>query len=190
MPRKIIGAWPSLPAANNSLAAKLAAELKSDRDFGQPLIHEQEYPTKRARATVIWDEWDKVPFEDRPAIILRAYELALGKEARDRIALANGLTVPEAAAAGLLPYQVIAARRETDPVGLEDVRNAMIEQGASQLGPEGLITLRFATREEAEACIERLTKALPASAPIWIIASDIYAQGSLAVGGSADVDME
>ncbi len=39
MPRKIIGAWPSLPAANNSLAAKLAAELKSDRDFGQPLIH-------------------------------------------------------------------------------------------------------------------------------------------------------
>ncbi len=48
----------------------------------------------------------------------------------------------------------------------------------------------LATREEAEACIERLTKALPASAPIWTIASDIYTQGSLAVGGSADVDME
>lgn len=190
MPRKIIEVQPSLPATNNSLATTLAAELKSDRDFGQPLVYEQEYPTKRARATVIWDEWNKVPVEDRPAIILRAYELALGKEARDRIALANGLTVPEAATAGLLPYQVIAARRETDPVGSEDVRNAMIEQGASQLGPEGLLALRFATQEEAEACIERLTQALPASAPIWIISSDIYAQGSFAVGGSADANME
>jgi hypothetical protein len=44
------------------------------------------------------------------------YEQAEGAAYRDRIALASGLTVPEAHAAGMLPYQIIAALRKNDPV--------------------------------------------------------------------------
>lgn len=140
----------------------------------------------------MWDEWAAVSFEDRPAIILRAYELAWGKEARERIALASGMTVPEATVAGLLPYRVVPALRKTDPFQPEDVKRAMIEQGASQLSLDEDVLLRFATSEEAIDCIKRLTVALPGSEPIWIVVSDIHpsAHGPLAVGGLADESME
>jgi hypothetical protein len=36
----------------------------------------------------------------------------------------------------MLPYQVLPAIRTTDPVDLEDVEAAMLEQGASQLNQE------------------------------------------------------
>src|SRR5439155_19206863 len=145
------------------LAEKLAAELKSGREFGQPTVYEQEYTTGKLRVTVIWDEWADASLEERSAIILRAYELAEGAGYRDRIALASGLTVPEAAAAGMLPYQVLPAIRTTDPVNREDVEAAMVEQGASQLEEEDGLQLRFATREEAEAYRSRLIEKLPSS---------------------------
>ena len=163
MPRKKIGVQSALTPTNKDLAEKLAEELKSDRDYGQPLVYEQEYSTKRTRVTVMWDKWADVPLEDRSAVILRAYELAEGKPAREKIALASGLTVPEATAAGLLPYQVIPALRESDTIKPEDVKQAMIEQGASQLSDEDGLQLRFATREEADACRKRLAEALPAT---------------------------
>src|SRR6266446_5364437 len=89
--------------------------------------------------------------EDRTATILRAYEQAEGREYRDRIALASGLTVPEAQAAGMLPYQVIAAVRKGDPVTAEQCRQALIEEGASTLFGEDQPQLRFSTEQEAEA---------------------------------------
>src|SRR5947207_6681780 len=98
-PRRIVG----------SLVERLVDELKSDRQSGQPMIVEEEFPTGKLRVNVILDEWDRLPLEDRTATILRAYEQAEGREYRDRIALASGLTVPEAHAAGMLPYQVIPA---------------------------------------------------------------------------------
>jgi hypothetical protein len=146
MPRKRIEVQPALTTSKAGLADKLAAELKSGKDYGQPLVYEQEYSTKKSRVTVIWDEWADASLEERSAIILKAYEVAEGATGREKIALASGLTVPEATAAGLLPYQVFAGLRKTDPVKSEQVRDAMVEQGASKLNLEDGLQLRFATK--------------------------------------------
>jgi hypothetical protein len=123
--------------------------------------------------TVIWDEWDRLPLEDRTAAILRAYEQAEGRDYRGRIALASGLTVPEAHAAGMLPFQIIAALRKTNPVTIEQCREAMIAQGASMLLDPSRPQLRFATEEEAKACRKRLAEGLPGSEPIWVTTQEV-----------------
>lgn len=92
---------------------------------------------------------------------------------RDRIAIAVGLTVPEAYDSGLLPFQVIPPVRPDDPVTPEDCRNAMIDEGASVLLGASNPQLRFAALEEAEACRQRLTRRLPGSEKTWSIAQDI-----------------
>lgn len=176
MPRKTIRTQTAQPAPKGGLVDKLAAELNSDRDYGQPLVYEQEYTTKKVRVTVVWDEWADASLEERSAIILGAYEQAEGIQGREKIALASGLTVPEAASAGLLPFRVIPGLRKTDPVKPEQVIEAMMEQGASNLTKPDGPQLRFATEEEAEACIQRLVKKLPASEPIWIISRDARAE--------------
>src|SRR5712691_9680799 len=133
MPRKRRGFEEPPRRTVASLVARLVDDLKSARESGQPLIEEEEFPAKKLRVNVVWDEWDHVPLEDRTATILRAYEQAEGREYRDRIALASGLTVPEAQAAGMLPYQVIAAVRKGDPVTADQCCQALIEEGASTL---------------------------------------------------------
>jgi hypothetical protein len=50
----------------------------------------------------------------------------------------------------------------------------MIEQGGSELGSSSSVQLRFATKSEAAACIERLAKRLPKSEPIWTITKDAH----------------
>lgn len=57
MPRRRIGVQSALTVTSNGLVKKLAEELKNDRDYGQPLVYEQEYATKKSRVTVIWDGW-------------------------------------------------------------------------------------------------------------------------------------
>src|SRR5712692_7687317 len=148
MPRKRRGFEEPPRRTVGSLVERLVDELKSDRPVGQPIIEEEEFPTKKLRVNVIWDKWDRVPLEDRTATILRAYEQAEGREYRDRVALASGLTVPEAHAAGMLPYQVIAAVRKDDPVNMEQCRKTLIEEGASILLGDSNPQLRFATEEE------------------------------------------
>jgi hypothetical protein len=176
MPRKRIGV-PVQPArAAGGLVERLAAELKNGRDAGQPTIYEQEYSTGKLRVTVIWDEWDGIPLEDRSTAILRAYEQAEGAAYRDRIALASGLTVPEAHAAGMLPFQIITALRKSDPITFEQARQAFLEEGASQLADPQALQLRFATEEEAEACRQRLIRRFPGSDDVWIIHREITAQ--------------
>jgi hypothetical protein len=169
MPRKRRGFEEPPPCTIAHLVARLADELKSDRVSGQPMIEEGEFPTKKLRVNVIWDDWDRVGLEDRTATILRAYEQAEGQDFRDRIALASGLTVPEAHAAGMLPSQVIAAVRKSDPVTMEQCRKALIEEGASVLFGEEQPQLRFATEEEAEAARKRLAQRLPNSDEVWVI---------------------
>ena len=156
-----------------TLAERLVDELKSDRQSGQPMIEEMEFPTGKLRVNVIWDEWDRIPLADRTATILSAYEQAEGGEYRDRIALASGLTVPEAHAAGMLPYQVIPALRHGDPVTMDQCRQALIEEGASLLFGEDHPQLRFATEEEAEAARKRLAARLPNSAEVWVVTKEV-----------------
>lgn len=185
MPRKRIEVQSALTATKAGLPEKLASELRSARDFGQPLVYEQVYSTQRSRVTVIWDEWADASLEERSAIILKAFEMAEGAGGREKIALASGLTVPEAAAAGLLPFRVLPGLRKTDQVKAEQVREAMLEQGASKLNEEDGLQLRFATKEEAEACRKRLVTSLPESEPIWIISRDINVQDYLSLSDSA-----
>jgi hypothetical protein len=173
MPRKRRGFEGPSRRTIGSLVERLVDELKSERPSGQPIIDEEEFPSKKLRVNVIWDEWDRVPLEDRTATILRAYEQAEGRDYVERIALASGLTVPEAHAAGMLPYQVIAAVRKGDPVTREQCRKALIEEGASTLFGEDQPQLRFATEEEAEAARKRLAERLPNSEEVWVITKEV-----------------
>jgi hypothetical protein len=153
-----------------TLAGELARELKSGQPSGQPRIYEHRFPTDTIRVTVIWDKWEPVPLEERGAVILRAYEQAEGAAYRSKILLATGLTVPEAYAAGYLPYRIVPGLREDDPFTQEQCENALRVEGASLLGdPDSPPVLRLATREEAEQARTRLDHALPGSLPLWII---------------------
>jgi hypothetical protein len=173
MPRKKLPLEERPRPQHGGLVDRLADELRADRQSGQPLIYEQAFPTGAVRVVVLWDEWDRIPHEDRTAVILRAYERAEGAQARQQITLASGLTTPEAHAAGMLPVQIITGLRSGDPVTLDQCRQAMIAEGASTLlGPDRL-QLRFATEEEAEACRERLTQRLPGSEPVWIVTQEV-----------------
>jgi hypothetical protein len=107
MPRKRIGPETRLGEARRGLAEKLAEELRHSKECGQPLIYEQELRTGKVRVTVIWDAWEGIPLRERTATIFRAYEIAEGDDAGERTALASGWTVPEAHAAGMLPYETI-----------------------------------------------------------------------------------
>jgi hypothetical protein len=176
MPRKRIGPEAWTRSINKELAEELAAELKSNRESGQPVIYEQVFRTGKVRVTVMWDAWQGVPLPERSATILRAYELAEGSESRDRIALASGLTVPEAHAAGMLPFQIIAALRKGDPVTHDQVKQAMLDEGGSLLFHWTRPQLRFATGEEAEAARQRLIQRFPGSEGVWIIDREITAQ--------------
>ena len=163
--RRLFGESPRPENAN--LVTRLADELQHDRPSGQPIIDQESFPTGKMRVVVIWDEWDRLPLEDRTSAILQAYERAEGPESRDTIALASGLTVPEAYAAGMLPFEVVPAWRKDDPVTWDECRRAMIEEGASKLFGPDTLRLRFATNEDAEAARQRLIKRLPGSEQVW-----------------------
>jgi hypothetical protein len=190
MPRKKLGPQTRTGAANGDLAERLAAELRADRENGQPLIYEQTFHTGKVRVTVIWDAWEGVSLQERSATILRAYEMAEGADARDRIALASGLTFPEAHAAGMLPYQIITALRKDDPVSSDEARQAMLEEGGSTLVSPETVHLWFATEEEAEAARQRLVRRLPGSEPIWVITREILPIDYAGVLGAAAAEGE
>ena len=146
---------------SGDLPNRLADELKAGRESGQPIIDEQAFPNGKLRVVVIWDEWDRLPLEERESVILQAYKLAEGQEYCDRIAVASALTVPEAHAAGMLPFEIIPARRDTDPVSWEQCTQAMINEGASTLLPGDKPRLRFARLEDAEAARESPRREAP-----------------------------
>ncbi len=173
MPRRTMG--PSFKFyVNRELTRELADELKLEKQFGQPLIEEEHYDlTGLIRVNVLWDRWQNIPHEYRSSVILNAYKIAESKEFADRITLATGLTFPEAHASGMLPFRVIAALRQGDAVTADQCRQAMIEEGASTLQDPNLPQLRFATEEEAEACLGRLSARLPESEQVWQILREV-----------------
>lgn len=179
MPRIKRGLTATAKPRHPGLTAELAAELRADRAAGQPRIEEQHFPTTSAiRVSVFWDRWAGLPDEDRSEVILQAYEQVEGKAYRDRIALAFGLTLPEAHESGLLPYRVLPLLRKGDPVSAEQCQDALLAEGASALfgsqGPQ----LRFATEEEAEAARHRLIAAVPGSEEVWAVTRDVGANGT------------
>jgi hypothetical protein len=175
MPRKQIGPDLPLAAARLDLAKQLAAELKSNREYGQPVIYEQTFRTGMARVNVLWDRWNGHSLEQRTSTILRAFEMVEGPGALDRVVLATGMTIPEAVAAGMLPYQIIPVLRPGDPVDRDQVRQAMLEEGASDLIPGEWPHLRCSTLQEAEAAHDRLNQRLKLPVPLWLINKDLSA---------------
>lgn len=64
MPRRKIGVRSARPAAKRRLAEALAAELRdATKQFGQPMIYEQDYASGKVRVVVVWDEWADDPLE-------------------------------------------------------------------------------------------------------------------------------
>src|SRR5262249_49233519 len=141
MPRIKMGFSDSKRLPPRALVEKLVDELNNNHESGQPFIYEQEYSTGKIRALVMWDEWKELPLEERTATILAAYEQAEGKDYRTKIALASGLTIPEAAAAGMLPYLIVPILRKSDPVAFEQCQQAMLEEGATKLSKPDLLQL-------------------------------------------------
>ena len=99
--------------AHPEVLKDLVTELRNCRNFGQPMIDQLVLPkTGALNITVIWDRWEALDDEERLNIIMMAYEEVEGKKFVDNIALALGLTVPEAIEANFLPFEVIAALRK------------------------------------------------------------------------------
>ncbi len=90
----------------------------------------------------------------------------------------------------MLPYQIITGLRSSDPFKPEEVEAAMLEQGASELNKEDGLQLRFATKEEAEACRKRLSEKLSGSEPIWIISRDIRVYDHLTLSDSVNAQVK
>ena len=178
MPRRRIGQEQATPF-NSALTEKLCHALRTQEESGQPLIYERELAPGRFRVVVIWDEWDDTSLEERATTILKAYEIAEGPTYSESIVLASGLTMPEATAAGMLPYQVSTALRKDDPVTLQQCRDAMLAEGASTLFGPDILQLRFATRDEVEACRKRLIARLPGSENVWVVSIEVSVQDHL-----------
>ena len=159
-----------------SLVRELAKELKNPRPMGQPIILEDSLLGNAVSVQVVWDRWHDVPPESQTQVIYDAYSAAFGEEYRQKIRLALGVTVPEAANLGLLPFQIIPARRKDGEPSQEEYRKAMIDAGASLLSGEDRPQLRFATIEDAEAAMEHLQGMLPNSR--WIIAQELSSSSS------------
>ena len=169
MPRKVRSPEISKPRRNPRLVEDLAGELRSSRESGQPRIEEEHFKTGSIRVVVLWDRWDHVSQEERSDVIIEAYRAVEGEEFAGRLALVNGLTIPEAQASGMLPIRLIAALREDDPATPAQCRQALIEEGASTLLDDDDPQLWFATEEEAEEARKRLSARLPGSEPCWVV---------------------
>ncbi len=173
MPRKIRDPDGRKSPRRPELIDALAGELKSGREFGQPIIEEEHFKTGAVRVVVIWDRWDDVPEDVRANVIADAYRRAEGEDFANRIALIGGYTIPEAYASGMLPFQVMPALRPGDAVTPEQCHRAMIDQGASLLFDPKRPQLRFGTEEEAAACLKRLVERLPESEHVWQVTEEL-----------------
>lgn len=147
----------------DELVLELARELNRPKSFGQPIILEDQTPkTNTVRTQVVWDRWDECPEHLRTDAILEAYESAFGTDFRRKITLALGVTLPEAIAIGLLPYQVLYRTKGMKKEN-EKAYRAMREFGATTLEDSERPMLRFATLDAADVAVELLEKKIPGS---------------------------
>lgn len=172
MPRKISNQRLRSVGTEN-LVADLVQEILTPRDFGQPIIFERHMDVgESVHVTVVWDRFADVLESDRTAVILDAYERAMGKPYRERISLATGVTVPEAGDLELLPFEIMPAPRKTDPADdITSYHAALIAEGASVLRGDQRPELRFETLADAQAAVERLEQRLPSSR--WLVVQAI-----------------
>lgn len=175
MPRIVSGMGTEAPVRGfKDLVMALVEELKSNRESGQPVIHEHHFSrTGKMKVTVLWDRWENVPHEERAEIIRKAYTEVDGADCEAKLALLVGLTFPEAYEAGMLPFAVIPLLRKGDTVSPSDCIEAMRSEGATQLFIGGKHELRFLTEAEAEKASQRLVKRLPGSEAVWTVVGEV-----------------
>jgi hypothetical protein len=152
---------PAPTAADQSLLRDLIAELQRPKDFGQPYVIVQTFESGLRQVEVIWDRWNSCPRERRSAVIHEAFKAVDGPEFERTIGVAVGVTVPEAVYLGLLPFRIRLELNAIDGSTIEQCHEAMRAEGASVLDNPNRPVLRFRTRAEAEACLERLQNRLP-----------------------------
>jgi hypothetical protein len=153
----------------------LAQELRTPREFGQPMVSEEEFPrTGLVGVTAIWDRWDGRTDLERPAIIKKAYEAAGRDDIVGRLAFAVGYTVPEAVSAGLLPFRVVPLFKRTDPPEWDEAcLRAMIDLGASTLADPRKPVLGFQSLDQADACRRELMKRVPGAENVWSVCQEL-----------------
>jgi hypothetical protein len=172
MPRHTQQPTETLPL-KSELVASLKDELLNPQSIGQPIILEDSTPqTISVRVIVVWDRWHDLPGEIRSDIIRNAYvKAAVPKEFIDSMTFTLGVTVPEAAVMGLVPFAVVPAGKKDEQISNEQYRCAMIEAGASILENDDKPQLRCATLDDAENTLEYLENILPDSR--WIITKEL-----------------
>jgi hypothetical protein len=171
MPRRIVNRGEVL-AHHPRLVKKLVAELAGAKNT-QPVIVEEIIPATASRHVhVIWDQWRRLPEEERSDVIWKAYCDAEGEEGASNITIATGATPREALALGLLPFEVRPLRKRTDVVSPVDLRKAIQQELTNTLLGSKSEQLRYATLEDAEEAKTRLEKALPGSR--WAVVQDAY----------------
>jgi hypothetical protein len=165
--RRTIGAPPA--GVPGELVAELASELGREREFGQPIIEVDTYPrTNVVLVTVTWDKFESLAEAQRSAVIQEAYARALGPPPKDQTVFAVGYTLQEADSAGRLPYSLVPYLYGPANVSKDEVRNLMLEFGASETPRGGApAILRFATMDDAVACRAKLIERLPGSDAVW-----------------------
>ena len=159
---------PDAGEQRSDLLDELIRELEDPKPIGQPIILEDDKLERNClQVQVAWDRWEDCPREARSGIIAEAYEHVFGPERRKEITLALGLTIPEAAAMGLLPFQLLPARKKDENPAHDEYCKAMVQAGASVLSNVEEPELRCATLDDARETVKRLTQVVPNSE--WII---------------------
>jgi hypothetical protein len=171
MPRYIVPATSPSPK-HEKLVKKLVQEFAASSPNLQPLIVEEQVPATQSRHVhVIWDAWKDLSDEQRAAVILDAYKQVEGEEVVAQITIAEGVTVHEALALGLLPFKVVPTRKKGDKLPPETYEEAMAEElRHTLLGSRGK-ELRYARVEDAEAARTRLERGLPGST--WAVIQEV-----------------
>lgn len=171
MPRFIITPGTHSPK-HDAFVKKLVQEFTSAGANLQPLILEEQVPSTKSRhVRVLWDRWKELEDEQRAAVIVDAYAQAEGAEAAGEITIAEGVTPHEALALGLLPFKVVPARKQHDPIPLDAYKTAQAKEARhTLLGPKAK-ELRYARIEDAQQAYQRLLQALPGSS--WAVVQEL-----------------
>ncbi len=163
--------WAPDTTRHPRLVAELAAEMRANHPFGQPLVLVKAYSRSgHLSVNVVWDKWAAKDGLDRAGVILTAYGKVYGEEEREKVMVPIGYTEPEAVEFGLLPFEVRPLLRKTDPPEWHTgCRQAMLDLGASDLWKKGHPRLRLPTEELAAEYVRELSTRVPGSDDVWSV---------------------
>ena len=154
----VITRKPSEPPSRD-LLDRLLSELRSPGERGEPLILQNSIGEMgHVNVYVVWSRWKGISPNHREHLIRDAYR-AFDPGLSDKIVIASGLAFEEAIADGVLPIRIFPSGVGVDPSTSEEIRAAMIEEGAIETS-HGL-ELRYPSVDEAAPAYDRLDQRFP-----------------------------